>query len=80
MSDDPNEHAADRKRINVHQSHEVRYWTQSLGVSEERLKDVVQKVGPMVDDVQQELGKERTGGDPGARDPRKAESGRERVD
>lgn len=80
MADDPSKQASDRNRIDIHQSHEVRYWTQTLGISEERLKDVVQKVGPMADDVQRELGKERTGGDPGPRDPRKAESGRERVD
>jgi hypothetical protein len=80
MADDPIKQAAEGKRIQVEQSDEVRRWTETLGISEERLKDIVGKVGPMAEDVLRELGKERTAGDPGPRDFRKAESGRERVD
>ncbi len=68
------------QRIDVNQSREVRYWTGTLGISEERLRDVVGKVGPNIADVQRELGKERTAGDPGPQTFRKAESGQRRVD
>lgn len=58
MSDDLNNRgAADRNRINVHESHEVKYWTQELGVSEARLKDLVYTHGPMVKDIRKALGK-----------------------
>lgn len=49
--------SADRSRINVHEAHEVRYWTEALGVSAEQLKAAVQKVGVMAKDVRQHLGK-----------------------
>lgn len=41
----------DPKKINVNQAHEVRYWTEKLGVSEARLRLAVSKVGVMVADV-----------------------------
>lgn len=47
---------ADDIRINIHQDHEVRYWSQTLGVPPERLKQVVREVGPMVRDVKRHLG------------------------
>ena len=43
-------------RVNIHQDHEVRYWSQKLGVTPERLKQVVHVVGPMVKDVKRHLG------------------------
>jgi hypothetical protein len=43
-------------RINVHQDYELRDWSGKLGVTPERLKEAVRKVGPMVD-VTKELGK-----------------------
>ena len=57
MSDDPTKHAADRKRIDVSQEHECRYWTEKFGVSADELRRATAKVGPMVDDVARELGK-----------------------
>lgn len=58
MSDDTSKRGpADRTRINVHEDHEVRYWTKALGVSEETLKATVKKVGVMALDVRRELGK-----------------------
>jgi hypothetical protein len=48
---------ADRDRINVGEDYELRNWSKKLGVSPERLKAAVHKVGPMVDDVWHELGK-----------------------
>ena len=35
----------DRSRINVHEEHEVRYWTEALGVSREQLEQAVKQVG-----------------------------------
>jgi hypothetical protein len=35
----------DRSKINMHQSHEVKYWSHQLGVSRDRLQQVVDKVG-----------------------------------
>lgn len=43
--------SADDRRINIHQDHEVRYWSQHLQVSTDRLRKAVQAVGPMVRDV-----------------------------
>jgi hypothetical protein len=37
--------APDANRINVNETHEVRYWTQALGCSAEELRDAVRKVG-----------------------------------
>ena len=48
---------ADAKRVNIHEAHEVKYWTQHLSVTEQQLKDCVKKVGVMVDDVKRCLGK-----------------------
>jgi hypothetical protein len=47
----------DRSRINVHEEWEVRYWTQELGVSKERLAEIVKEVGPSVSAVRQRLTK-----------------------
>ena len=57
MPDDKSRTAADRKRINVHEDYELRYWSQKFGVSHDRLKTAVKKVGDMADDVARELGK-----------------------
>ena len=46
---------SDRDRINVNEDYELRDWSQKLGVSPERLKEAVKKVGPMADDVKKEL-------------------------
>ena len=58
MPDDPtNRSAQDRARINVNEDHEVRYWTQALEVSEEKLREAVAAVGVSADAVRQHLGK-----------------------
>jgi len=41
----------------VHEAHEVKYWTEALGVTAERLEAAVAKVGVMAKDVRQHLGK-----------------------
>ena len=43
MSDDKSKTAADRKRINVHEDYELRYWSQKFGVSHDRLKTAVKR-------------------------------------
>jgi hypothetical protein len=43
-------------RINVHQDYELRDWSKRLGVTPERLKQVVAQVGPYVKDVRRALG------------------------
>jgi hypothetical protein len=50
--DDPDKRGpADRMRIDVNESWEVRYWTAELGCSEDQLRGAVEAVGPMRDDV-----------------------------
>ena len=56
MADDTNNRGpADRRRIDVSQKHELQYWTRELGVDAETLKATVNRVGPMVDKVRNEL-------------------------
>jgi len=46
MSDDRSKVGRpDRDRINLSEDHEVRYWTQALGVDEARLREAVKAVG-----------------------------------
>jgi len=45
----------DRSQISMEQEHEIRYWTQELGVSEAALTAAVAKVGNYVDAVRREL-------------------------
>jgi len=45
----------DRSKISMEQEHEIRYWTQELGVSEAALTAAVAKVGNSVDAVRREL-------------------------
>jgi Protein of unknown function (DUF3606) len=57
MSDDKTKTAEDRRRIDLSQDYELRYWCDKFGVSKDELKAAVQKVGTMADDVARELGK-----------------------
>jgi hypothetical protein len=45
----------DDERINVEQDHELSYWSSKLGISRDRLREVVAKVGPMRKAVEQHL-------------------------
>ena len=57
MSDDTSQRGPqDRSRINMAQPHEVRYWTQALGVSEAELSRAVGAVGSSADKVREFLG------------------------
>jgi hypothetical protein len=46
----------DRSKINMHQPHEVKYWTHALNVSKEELQKAVDKVGNSAAAVRKELG------------------------
>jgi hypothetical protein len=46
----------DAKKINVNESWELDYWTKTLNVSADRLRQAVHTVGTMVDDVKRHLG------------------------
>ncbi|MDB5826520.1 MAG: hypothetical protein JWQ73_740 [Variovorax sp.] len=47
----------DRSRINVNESHELRYWTQTFNVTEAKLRSAVAAAGVSVDKVRHYLGK-----------------------
>ena len=58
MSDDlANRGAQDRARINLTEPHEVKYWTDALGVSKEQLERVVAEVGHIAAAVREKLKK-----------------------
>lgn len=57
MTDNKSETAADRKRIDVSEDYECRYWSEKFGVSTDELKRTVARVGPMADDVARAFGK-----------------------
>lgn len=46
----------DRSKINMHEAHEVKYWTHALGISKEELQKAVDKVGNAAAAVRKELG------------------------
>jgi 3-oxoacyl-[acyl-carrier-protein] synthase III len=45
----------DRSKINMHEAHEVKYWTKELGVNQEQLQKLVDKVGNSAAAVRKEL-------------------------
>jgi hypothetical protein len=56
MSDDRSKKGMqDRTRINTSEDYELRYWSEKFGVSQDRLKAAVQKVGNSVSAVEKEL-------------------------
>jgi hypothetical protein len=58
MSDDKQKPGSpDRDRINVNEDYEVQYWTKTLGVTVDQLKDAVKAVGPTSSAVRKHLGK-----------------------
>ena len=58
MADDlKNRGAQDRARVNIHEDHEVAYWTKKWGISKEQLAAAVEKAGVSADAVARELGK-----------------------
>jgi Protein of unknown function (DUF3606) len=58
MADDPKRRVTpDRSRISMSEEHEVRYWTEHLGITKEELQKAVNKVGNSAAAVRKELGK-----------------------
>ena len=55
MLDDRLNDPAIRKRINLHQDYEARYWSEKFNVSRDELESAVDKVGVMADAVEREL-------------------------
>lgn len=56
MSDNPNKTGEpDRSLVSTSQDHEVRYWTQRFGVSEDKLLRAVSAVGSSVEAVERWL-------------------------
>jgi len=56
MADDPNKKDyRDRDRINVHEEHELRYWSDKFKITPDKLKETVKKAGVMVTDVEKAL-------------------------
>lgn len=49
--------AQDRSRINLHEEHEVRYWTEALGLTREQLEQAVKAAGNSAAAVRQHLGR-----------------------
>jgi len=45
--------AQDRRRVNLNQEHEVRYWTEEFGCTEEHLSEAVSRVGSLADRVRE---------------------------
>lgn len=56
MDDLKNRGQQDRSKINMHEDHEVKYWTRQLGVSKEQLQNAVDKVGNGAAAVRKQLG------------------------
>ena len=59
MADDKTKTAQDRQRINIQEDYEVRYWTEALGVTRERLEQLVKDHGDRAGDVRRALGRHR---------------------
>jgi hypothetical protein len=56
MSDDKTKRGAqDRSRISLSEDYEVRYWTEALGVSKERLEELVRKHGNSAEKIRKAL-------------------------
>ncbi|NVM79289.1 hypothetical protein FHW83_005126 [Duganella sp. SG902] len=56
MSDDLNNRGGqDRARINVNEPHEVDYWTKELGVTKQRLQQLVKEAGTSAKAVREKL-------------------------
>jgi len=55
MADDTSKTGLDRKLISLEEPHEVRSWTESLGVTEAKLREAVKAVGHSADAVRKYL-------------------------
>jgi hypothetical protein len=58
MADDKTKHGwQDREQINVNEPYELRDWALKLGISQERLVELVKTHGPHVANIKRALGK-----------------------
>lgn len=48
----------DRSRINLNEGYEVQYWTKALGVSRDRLEELVRQHGDSAEKIREVLGKQ----------------------
>jgi len=55
MDDLKKKGSQDRSKINMHAPHEVKYWTEELGVDKDQLQKLVDKVGNSANAVRKEL-------------------------
>ncbi len=56
MSDDKTKRGAqDRSRINLSEKYEVHFWTKELGVTEERLRELVKQHGNSAEKIREAL-------------------------
>ena len=62
MADNKTRHEpGDLDRININDAYELDYWTESLAVTSDRLKELVAKHGPLLADVRAALKKREAG-------------------
>ena len=53
MADDKSKRGpADRDRVNINETYEVRHWTEKFGCTEQQLRAAVKAVGVMAKDVE----------------------------
>jgi len=55
MNDSSKKVRQDRSKINLHEPHQVQYWTRHLNISNEELQKAVDKVGNAAAAVRKEL-------------------------
>ena len=56
MADDlENRGAQHRRRVNIHEDYEVRYWTRKRGISKQQLAQAVKKAGVSAEAVARQL-------------------------
>ena len=55
MDDSSKKVRQDRSKINMHEPHQVQYWTRHLNISNEELQKAVEKVGNAAAAVRKEL-------------------------
>ncbi len=55
MDDKRNRGEPDRSLINTHEAWEVQYWSKKFGVSPEKLRETVQRVGTSTEAVKKAL-------------------------
>ncbi len=56
MADDKSKHRPqDSNRIRVNEDDELEYWCERFGCTQAELRNAVQKVGPLAEDVKREL-------------------------